>query len=289
MDHQIAEFKHECGTIHVYGKGMVVTSPDGACEHVFLGEDFAANLELFDVFLKLEPEGLVNRFGGPVRAENDEDVGQVFAIQHVGGNEFFFGGSFFGSTFEEIIADDEDESGGVMVVNRDFLEFLRTCTIQLTECNEFEYGEICETWTIEGSFPGSDLAFSINPDGFEFYARDENGNSYVFSTDREDQELWDNSFRMAREMLDREVVSGWQIVSADTTVKRMRLEKVGENITFSLLDPEADMPSFEIGFDRAEIEAVDGMLSKVWPDESQIIMSLFFAAGDEDEDDGDED
>lgn len=261
MNHQLAEFKHECGTINVYDKGIVI-EVEGT--EVFISEDFVANHDLFGVFLILTITEMVTGFGGTVSGGEGQAACDQLVINHVGDDLF-------------ILTDDNDGSP-CLPVNRSFLALLRSLCADLIMDGRLPMVVDKKDWSIRGILPRSGLTFLINEKCFEIYAKTKEG-TYIFATTVKDQDLWLRALDTGRKMLDEHLPSGsWQVLGfKDAGDKGMQLTVEGCRIVYSLLDPT--LPDLHVGvyMDNTIIDTVDFLLEAIWSSRSNRSNKAFRA------------
>ena len=283
MDHQIAEYPHNKGTIRVYSKGLLIEGPkvEGLeAAQYYLGEDFLANIPLIEMFLGLVHEGIAIEVGGPVLGNQGQPSVYEFRLLSVSRDIF-------------IVTSDEEDDDQALVVDTSFVELLITLGLDVLIDGTLDDEEERNGWVIRGSFPWNDIAYAISEDGFELYVED-GKNTYCFATERKDLGLWVRSLIRADEMLGNkdEVGSGqWQIFGhCEEGQERMRIERDGDRVLFSYHNPEMPDVGTSIYLDDMTIFAISLMLQEVWADESEdetvsLALRFLFESDDDNDDD----
>ena len=273
MNHQLAEFKHECGTISVFDRGILVSSEKG---ELFLGEDFVANFDLFCSFLDLYEEGIVTRFGGFVSGDEGQPPTEELYVHWLHDDRF-------------TISDGRDE-GAVIPVNLSFLNVLAEAAGFLLVDGALKDGGDWQRWCIHGEFPWSELSFAINEKGFEIYAPD-GDHIYVFATSRKDRRLWIRALALGKNLLGLDLLpDSWQIIRAPSgTRKAMRLEPDEGRLLLSLDDPELPNVNVSIYLDGVTAFGIELLLDAVWPSgDDEAVQDVLLLTWDDDDDEGEE-
>ncbi len=248
MNHQIAEFKHDCGIISVFDKGILVSTDQG---DFFLGEDFVANYDLYCTFLGLVNEGIVTHVGGMVTASEGQPPTDVCTFYWLAEDKFLIIGT--------------QDDGAAVPVSLDFLELLRSSCGFLMVDGSLKEGTNWQSWSIGGHFPDTDLAFAIDGTVFEIYVK-EGGNTYICETTTKERSLWYRGLAIGRRMLERDLPDGsWQIIGPRSELgMSMRLEVEGDRILLSVHNPELPEVNTSIYLDDAAMASIRLLLDSVW-------------------------